>query len=147
MRLSTLRLTFALLIRFLIVAFDNIAWNAIILALAGPMMISGLYEAVLDWRIIPVLLNHRIHNGKVIELLVIIVSDNLVHNSDIRTQPHQQVEITNALINSGGDQGHARLLGLMMLQSSFGAIVGAPVLFSLGAFIFTILELKYKLSG
>ena len=45
-------------------------------------------------------------------------------------------------MRSVGNERHSRLLGLMTSQYNFGAIAGAPVLFYLGAFIYTILDLN-----
>jgi hypothetical protein len=136
---------FTSVIRFSIVIFDNIIWIAIILALAGPMMLSGLHEAVLDWRILTALSNYPMRDDfEVVELLATVVSGNLLLNSDNPNQPNPQVEITNALINSDRDERRSRLFGLMTSQYNFGAIAGAPVLFYLGAFLYTILDLSNK---
>jgi hypothetical protein len=51
-------------------------------------------------------------------------------------------EIFEAVMKSNADERHSRLLGLMTSQYDFGAIAGAPVLFYLGAFVYTILDLN-----
>jgi hypothetical protein len=158
---------FASLIRFLIVIFDNIIWIAIIMALAGPMMLSGLYEAVLDWRILTLLSNHQLPAKEAVELLVTVVAGNLLREAPAPNQnplnqnplnqnpPNQTApnnadpryidpkqEITDAIMRSVGDERRSRLLGLMTSQYNFGAIAGAPVLFYLGAFVYGILDLN-----
>lgn len=147
----------ALFIRSVTVVFDNIVWIAVIMALAGPMMLSGLYEAVLDWRILTLLSNHQLPIEEVVELLVIVVSGNLLREAPAPNQnpPNQnspnnadpryvdpKQEITDAIMSSVGDERRSRLLGLMTSQYNFGAIAGAPVLFYLGSFIYTILDLN-----
>jgi hypothetical protein len=93
--LSPLRYFFlsliASFIRFLIVVIDNIIWIAIIMALAGPMGLSGLNEAVLDWRILTLLSNHQLPSDQlpvedVVELLVVVVSGNLLRKTPAASQ-------------------------------------------------------------
>jgi hypothetical protein len=143
-------------IRLPTVIVDNIIWVTFIMALAGPVMLSGLYEALLDWRVLTLLSNYQLPVEEVIELLVIVVSGNLLREAPAPNQnsPTQnpsnsadpryidsKQEITDAIMRSVGDERRSRLLGLMTSQYDFGAITGTPVLFYLGAFIYTILDL------
>jgi hypothetical protein len=41
----------------------------------------------------------------------------------------------------GREKGRSRLLNLLGAQSNFGGAVGSPVLFFLGAFVYTILDI------
>jgi hypothetical protein len=116
-------------IRFPTVVVDNNIWVTIIMALAGPMVLSGLYKAVLDWRVLTLLSNYQLPVEEVIELLVIVVSGNLLReapapNRNSSTQnpsnnaypryidPKQG--ITDATMRRAGDERRPRLLGLMM---------------------------------
>ncbi|KAK5034658.1 hypothetical protein LTR13_006314 [Exophiala sideris] len=140
-------------LRLCAIMLDSVSWIAVILVFAGPMMLSGLYEAVLDWKIISTL-KSRTGSGlqnqedAVIELLATVVAGNLQHRfHDVRPQ----AEIKDALLrNTDTDtdtEAHTeaqrtRLLGLVDSQMGYGAIVGAPVVFYLGAFVYTILDLS-----
>jgi hypothetical protein len=52
-------LPFKISASFIIVALDTILWLAIVLALAGPMLISGIYEAVLDLHVVTLLAKEK----------------------------------------------------------------------------------------
>jgi hypothetical protein len=128
-----------------VMMLDNIVWIALILALAGPMMLSGLYEAVLDWKILDTLLSEvgrQLDEAAAVELLATVVSGNLRHKAH---EANPQAEIRDALLTSAKPEARrARLLGLVDSQMGYGAIVGAPVVFYLGAFVYSILDLSNK---
>jgi hypothetical protein len=127
-----------------IVIADSIAWIAVILIMAGPMMLSGVYEAVLDWNILALLDSDPGPNfaqDTIIELLLTVVAGNL--HSSTQFEPLQ--EIQRAIQASGDAEAkRARLLGLVESQMPYGAIVGAPVVFYIGNFVYTILDLKNR---
>ncbi|KAK5269829.1 hypothetical protein LTR96_005527 [Exophiala xenobiotica] len=130
-------------LRLCAIMFDSVGWIALILVFAGPMMLSGLYEAVLDWKILSALKNEtgsRLPEDAVIELLATVVAGNLQHRTH-EVQP--QAEMKEALLNNANAEAQrTRLLGLVDSQMGYGAIVGAPVVFYLGAFVYTILDLS-----
>ena len=132
---------YALILAVLIT--DSVAWIAVILTLAGPMMLGGLYEAVLDWKILHYLKSDtgsQLNEVDAVELLITVVSGNLLHtDGDVNPQE----EIKDALGGTASNETkRARLLGLVDSQMGYGAIVGAPVVFYLGAFVYTILDLS-----
>ena len=108
-------------------------------------MLSSLYEAALDWRILSVLNSEAgqlVDDDAAIELLATVVAGNLQHKTN---EVDPQAEITDALLNSTDSEAkRTRLLGLVDSQMGYGTIVGAPVVFYLGAFIYTILDLSNK---
>ncbi|RBA15478.1 hypothetical protein FPRO05_12552 [Fusarium proliferatum] len=199
----------------LFVFVDTVIWVMTIMCMAGPMMVAGLHEALLDFKILKALkrrtyiperfvnglrLSERIpldpmghsaagnnaagtidpnkdHEGldglrDKVELLVTVLAGNLVLKT-YRPWPNNLVLISNALLatgrrrfnamrphpvqtpsvlpvpdmlpNSEANQNYPslseQLKRLMTAQSAFGAIVGAAVVFYLGAFIYTILDL------
>nr|KAK5438810.1 hypothetical protein LTR18_008245 [Exophiala xenobiotica] len=130
-------------LRLCAIMFDSVGWIALILVFAGPMMLSGLYEAVLDWKILSALKSEtgsRLPEDAVIELLATVVAGNLQHRTH-EVQP--QAEMKEALLNNANVEAQrTRLLGLVDSQMGYGAIVGAPVVFYLGAFVYTILDLS-----
>ena len=140
------------LFHLFVLVLDNIIWIAIILTLPGPMMLSGLYEAVLDWQILSTIMsdvNRRLKASAVVELLVTVVSGNLLHevqDGNPQGSLNPQIELTSKLCDetTSSDIRSARLLGLLSSQVGFGVTVGAPVIFYLGAFVYTILDLSNK---
>ncbi|PNP79829.1 hypothetical protein FNYG_06922 [Fusarium nygamai] len=198
----------------LFVFADTVVWVMTIMCMAGPMMVAGLHEALLDFKILEALKTrnyipdpprvpeeiplHPMGDSLVansvadeieprnrdqnfdglrdkVELLVIVLAgnlqlkaygpwrDNLVLISEalLATRRHQfnamrphpaqttsDLQLSDraqALPHSEANQNYPslseQLKRLMTAQSAFGAIVGAAVVFYLGAFIYTILDL------
>ncbi|MCJ1345246.1 hypothetical protein MMC31_003452, partial [Peltigera leucophlebia] len=134
---------------------DNVVWMVIILSGAGPMLIGGLYEAVVDSRLIEYMRSQRHTHGDLsiqqkIKLLTTLVSGNLV--LDIG-EPQEKLDERLSMVEErdrpAAEDGRetqleiikTKLLCMMSTQISFGSAVGAPVLFYLGQFVFTILDL------
>ena len=143
----------AILADFLVVIVDTAVWIFTIIALAGPMLIEGLFEALLDFRIIQFVRSFRFRPDGAgdyprTELLLTVVSGNLA--LDV-VEPQKKILAALDLTVTPRSEHDAplrqaavqtRLLSMMGSQSSFGATVGAPVLFYLGAFVYTILDLE-----
>ncbi|KAF5650619.1 glycoside hydrolase family 3 [Fusarium sp. NRRL 52700] len=180
------RVVLSLLMTFpamLFVAADTIVWVMTIMCMAGPMMVAGLHEALLDFKILRSLkrrtyipesvfggprfseeipldsMGHNLATNNVegtdglrdkVELLVTVLAGNL-RLKTYEDWPDNLVLISNALLATGrrrfteANQDYPsvseQLKRLMTAQSAFGAIVGAAVVFYLGAFIYTILDL------
>lgn len=139
----------------LVFVVDNVVWMIIIFSGAGPMLIGGLYEAVLDSRLIEYMRSQRqsragLNTQDKIKLLTALVSGNLIldigepqetlagklsmaENHDGPTREDERLEMIKT-----------RLLCMMSSQLSFGSAVGAPVVFYLGQFVYTILDLLEK---
>jgi hypothetical protein len=132
------------------VVIDTIMWIAIIVVGAGNMITGGLYEAHLDYLIVKYVKNMddsypddtKLKIKR--ELLVTIASGNLKLDKG-----SPQVTIPKSITipgvgdpSEGSEKSRSRLLNLLGAQSSFGSAVGSPVLFYLGAFVYTILDLR-----
>ncbi|KAK1779555.1 hypothetical protein QBC45DRAFT_132422 [Copromyces sp. CBS 386.78] len=205
-------------------ALDALIWIVVVMGMAGPMMVGGLHEAVLDYKIVRALKEgaHREEGeeGKrptlkslrdTVEVLVIAISGNLVMgenggnaeveikkalladfpepDSDMpneqgppsprntigpvpqippialltqmepsRQADHQEPEVPPAISAppeiwklplqtldiAASKKLRERLTRLISSQLDFAATIGAPVVFYLGAFIYTILDLRNK---
>ena len=135
-----------------LVILDSILWISAIVTTAGPMMIGGLYEALLDSRLLEIIGDvtppeRLLTDHEKIQLLVAVVSGNLM-----RDIGHPQTEIPHSLSTAQDPQNRpreiqTRLLSLMSSQSSFGSAVGAPVLFYLGAFAYSIIDLENQIGS
>ncbi len=137
------------------VFIDTIVWIAVIVVGAGNMLTGGLYEAFLDYRIVRYVekMNHSggddLDETKLEmkrELLVTIAAGNLKLDED---KGSPQAMILQSLTipgagepSEGSEKSRSRLLNLLGAQSSFGSAVGSPVLFYLGSFVYTILDLQ-----
>ncbi|KAF4960767.1 hypothetical protein FGADI_710 [Fusarium gaditjirri] len=187
----------------LFVAADTVIWVMTIMCMAGPMMVAGLHEALLDFKILRALKRRTyipetfvdeprgsegipldpmgqssVRNnvsGEIephcddegldglrdkVELLVTVLAGNLEIQTHVPWPDNPIVLISEALLATGRRRFDAmtspsaqtevdqncpslseQLKRLMTAQSAFGAIVGAAVVFYLGAFIYTILDL------
>ena len=129
-------------LRPLVAIIDNAIWIVMIFVGAGSMLIGGLHEALLDYRIVHYIrAEPTITARHKVELLLTLVSGNLM-----RDIGNPQAEIYDNLATSvdateRDEQISTRLLSMMWSQPSFGSTIGAPVLFYLGAFVYTILDL------
>jgi len=147
---GVLRLSISMLLFLVIlipVLIDTVIWISTIVVAAGNMIVSGIYEAFIDYRIIKYVQSLDAHKDEAMlarkrELLITIASGNLQLGKG-----HPQTEIPKAIMitaqgeDDGREKSRSRLLNLLGAQSSFGSAVGSPVLFYLGAFGYTILEL------
>jgi ABC-type multidrug transport system fused ATPase/permease subunit len=140
------------------VIIDTLIWIFVIIVCAAHMLVGALYEAHLDYRIVQYLedlefasRNEGMSEETLItlrELLVTVVSGNLVFE---KGSPQAAVRDSLTLTHSddktiGRKKSRFRLLNLLGAQYSFGSAVGSPVIFYLGAFIYTILDLRNDLS-
>ena len=136
------------------VFIDTIVWISVIIVGAGNMLIGGLYEAHLDYRIVkyvedisrsrsaPVPDENELTITR--ELLVTIAAGNLKLD---KGSPEDTIQKSITIPgvgdpSEGAEKGRSRLLNLLGAQMSFGSAVGSPVLFYLGAFVYTILDLR-----
>ena len=145
---------------------DTIVWLMIIFALAGPILVSGVYEARLDRRIIKYI-NDKIESGVLsvaqrAHLLLVILVGNIDMNFDPDTfrgdecawnhligrgsliyslRPLQPIPNVKRMIDdSNVAQAKTRLRTLLAAQYSFGVIVGAAVVFFCGSFLYTMVD-------
>lgn len=132
-----------------------------IFALAGPVLISGIYEAAIDSRILTYL-QEEIRNKKLsvaqrAQLMYTVLVGNLdmldlpAHGDHYDT-PWNHINGPGGLLyrlRPRGNQKKARrgvastqtnLLTLLSAQTDFGNAVGAPVVFFCGTFLYTLFE-------
>lgn len=131
-----------------IVFVDNLIWIFMIVVGAGPMLIGGLYEAVLDHLILQSIRRSDPHRRQdraqdekeQQELLTILALGNLEEQGDPIRKVIERLSVENT--DDEKRKSQARLISLLRAQADFGTAIGAPVLFYLGAFIYTILDLQ-----
>jgi hypothetical protein len=195
----------------IIVTIDTILWLCAVFALAGPLILSGLYEAWIDKRVLYFVLE-KIENEHVelptrVRILLTVLVGNLdldlawaptmdvarplenpphmqnVFSADtepkvqprlsaplinISESPQEGVDTISATTSETSDAArenseHAkpadatavsqelvrdvktRLKSMLACQYSFGSTIGAPVVFYIGSFIYTVLEIRLLL--
>jgi hypothetical protein len=132
----------------ILTALDTIISVAMTLVLAGPLMVSGLTEAVLDFRILLALENRPgLSRGSKLRLIITVVCGNLVLREAqtgpvTRSDPLEEIPRALEAASQGSQRG--TLLNLLSAQGDFGTLIGAPVVFYLGGFVYTILDLLSK---
>lgn len=128
------------------VVLDTISWLAMIFMGAGPMLLAGLHEALLDHKVVSVLMvcdqgAMSLTQEEKEELLLSVVCGNLLLDvGDPQKEIHNALSISDDPVRAA-EEVKTRLLDMLSAQSSFGSTIGAPVLFYLGAFVYTILNL------
>lgn len=133
------------------VIIDTLIWIFVIIVCAAHMLVGALYEAHLDYRILKYVESMATDKdlrendlAAMRELLVTVASGNLVLREG---EPHTTIP-KSLTVTASGDvavgrkKSQSRLLNLIGAQYSFGSAVGSPVIFYLGAFVYTILDLQ-----
>ncbi|KAK1753667.1 hypothetical protein QBC47DRAFT_430514 [Echria macrotheca] len=161
------------------IAFSNtILWVAMVFITAAPMMLSGLYEAMVDRNILDAIIKNRkwnsIRGQKAVEvaeikrevhLLYAILVGNISLPPESEPEDHPDAEakptawgdvlslvktlganptdqsspeVSKEVNKSAANASRLRLHTMLECQVSFGATVGAPIVFFLGAFLVSI---------
>ncbi|TAQ83360.1 hypothetical protein B7494_g8318 [Chlorociboria aeruginascens] len=128
------------------IIIDTLVWIFVIVSGAGNMLVGALYEAHLDYRIVKYIKEGDLDESTLDrrrELLVTIACGNLMLETG-----NPQVSIPKSLMMTATpdadarEKSRSRLLNLLGAQAGFGSTCGSPVLFYLGAFVYTILDLQ-----
>jgi hypothetical protein len=84
---NTIKVPFIATIAAIMVSADTVAWLSFCFALAGPMLLSGIYEAFMDSRILSYLVQ-KCENGQLtVDMRARILFLVLVGNLDLETLP------------------------------------------------------------
>jgi len=151
----------------LLVTIDMISWLMTIFALSGPILVSGIYEAIIDARILAFLQektrNKRLTTAQRSRLLYTVLVGNLdmlnvQEDEDRDNDPLSHIDgLLEKLerIEIGYKHPHAerswfrtkainktktRLRAMLAAQYSFGVTVGAPIIFFCGSFVYTLVD-------
>lgn len=117
------------------VIIDTTIWIVVIILGAGNMLVGGLYEAQLDYRLVKYVraMEKREETaGLRTELLVTVTSGNLrLEKGDPQTVIPKSLTVSpcsrSGISSTGYEKCQSRLLNLLGAQSSFGLAVGSPV--------------------
>ena len=164
---SHVRTPFIALSAALLVSIDTVLWLLTIFALSGPILLSGVYEAYIDLRVLAYLQgktrNRRLTTAQRSQLLYVV----LVGNLDMLNVPKGECDdntplshigsllndLNGPVIDCEGDvqansyvrtkaihKTKTRLRVMLAAQYSFGVTVGAPVIFFCGSFLYTLID-------
>ncbi|KAH7386421.1 hypothetical protein BKA64DRAFT_748084 [Cadophora sp. MPI-SDFR-AT-0126] len=144
-------------LRFLVAATivltDTIIWLCLCFAFAGPMILSGVFEAFLDSRILD-FVHQGLDRGKLdknlaTRLLYIILVGNLdfkwiSEGSDVETEEDPWNDLERLL-----QEPHpsTRLPSMLDTQTTFGSAVGVPIVFFAGGFLYTLFDILTNLGN
>ncbi|EPE07591.1 cytochrome mitochondrial [Ophiostoma piceae UAMH 11346] len=148
----------ALILSIIVVIVDMGIWIFITFVAAGPILVGGIMELVLDYRILQHMEDvntnlavdnpyRRLSTNERIELMVTVLCGNL---DDTIGDPRDRICEALYLDDSDDDvtltkrlqTTQASLASILRSQGTFGAMVGAPVLFFVGSFIVALDELS-----
>lgn len=126
---------------------DNFVLVSIVFTQAGPMILSGLRDARLGIRMINYVVNqeNRIVDSDLVRLLLVFLVSNLEHDPAwVKVE-----EVVNRFKNDRDRNRFTKvknqLSAMLDSQMNFGLIVGAPAIYYVGAFIYTIIEMRESL--
>ncbi|KAF2115697.1 hypothetical protein BDV96DRAFT_545384 [Lophiotrema nucula] len=148
--LSLLSLFYKVPIASLLCVVDTVLWLAIVFCLSGPMMLSGIYESLLDYKIIRQL-SSTDNRSKVTfkqrcHLALILLIGNLDQDyawgdsvSAVQTLPNVRTSTNHTDPTMG-----RKIRMQLQAQQSFGAVLGIGVLFFVTSFIYACLDLQGK---
>ena len=144
----------------MLVSIETILWLVVLFALAGPALISGIYEAAMNSRIL-IHLQGRIQNKKLsvaqrAQLMYTVLVGHLdmlafPENGDEHDNPWNHINGPGGLLHRLRPTGNKKKdmkSGITFTQASlgrllptdFGISVGAPVVFFCGSFLYTLFE-------
>ena len=158
---SAPRTPFIAILAMILVSIDTIIWLMTLIALAGPALISGIYEAAIDSRVLTYL-QEKIRDKKLsVAQRAQLMYTVLVGNLDMLGFPENGDDYDNLWNHINGPRGllydlrprrnkkkameslaftQKILLSLLSGQTDFGNMVGAPVVFFCGTFLYTLFE-------
>ena len=138
-----------------LVSVDTITWLMIVFTFAGPLLLSGIYEAYTDIRILSYMRKKisqsRLPIERRAQLLYAVLVGNLdlfyvPDNDDPNEDAWSHVDTlvkglrSDVLSPEFVDRTKTRLIAMLAVQYSFGTTVGAPVVFFSGSFIYTLID-------
>lgn len=147
--IKAILITGHLLAAVLITTLETVRWVAVILTCAGPMLVGGLYEMLLDDRLLSRLQKiasvQNIHRTAANEvksrrILITLLLGNLSGGAG-----NPVADSENFIVNASATEAKARLHSLLESQATFGTAVGAPVVFYIGAYTYTLLDASKNL--
>jgi hypothetical protein len=154
---------------FVVATIDILIWLSVVFAIAGPILVSAIYEALLDAGILRFLQARLSANSLSLRsrahLLLVILLGNLDldpawHQSKLLVQDLSKdpfllqsqmaaTETPGCLSRSGSSASFhdsssikVKLRAILDSQPSFGTTVGAPVLFYIASFIWSVYEIE-----
>ncbi|KAL5331925.1 hypothetical protein ACEPPN_001465 [Leptodophora sp. 'Broadleaf-Isolate-01'] len=142
-------------LRFLVAAAivltDTIIWLCLCFAFAGPMILSGVFEAFLDSRILDFV--HRgldrgtLDKNLATRLLYIILVGNLDFQSNSVDEEAEEDPWNDLERLLQEPHPSTRLPSMLDTQIAFGSAVGVPIVFFAGGFLYTLFDILSNLGN
>ena len=141
---------FSLCIAGLIVSFDTTMWILTIMIAPGSFLLSGLVEAIIDYRITRNLrgspapqagdYSQGLSRAERAELLTAVLAGNLAIEG-VTADPQSELKVVLDISNRSKEVV-VSLRSMLTCQYPFGPAVGGPILFYIGSFAYTLTSLQ-----
>ncbi|MCJ1280541.1 hypothetical protein MMC21_008370 [Puttea exsequens] len=140
---------FSLILDALILVLDTAFWVFAIMTATGPLILSGLFEIIIDYRVTHYAstrhTQHQLSEVEIVELLTAVLAGN-INIEGVHASVKPQMELNRELdIRTPGTRTRekvgVRLSDMLDGQVTFSTTVGAPVLLYIGSFIYSIVSL------
>jgi hypothetical protein len=148
--LSLLSMVYKIPIASLLAFMDTMIWLIVVFCLSGPMMLSGVYESLLDYKIVRQLSSMK-NQSKITfkqrcHLTLILLIGNLDMDyawADSLSAVEGLPNVRSAAIHTDAAMGR-KIRMLLQAQQNFGSVLGIGVLFFITSFIYACLDLEGK---
>lgn len=124
---------------------DMILWIGVILALAGPMILSGVEEVYLDYISVRTLAtshrsrHHQLTSEQRLSILVAVLCGNFDGDSQMVTD--LQTSLSTFANAATLETRKAQLESIMNGQANFGSVVGIPAVFFLAGLLYNAYQI------
>lgn len=141
-----------------IITFDVLIWTCVVFSVAGPMLTSGTYEALIDARVLSYLEGRTNENSLTVQQRAHTLLSILIGNLDVDAWQSSNLFVQglprNTTRRSNDVQKRRRVVivkhklrAMLDSQLSFGSSVGAPVMFYIASYIWSVYEVRAELGS
>ncbi|KAE9369771.1 hypothetical protein N431DRAFT_560521 [Stipitochalara longipes BDJ] len=141
------------IVAVVIVTLDYLIWLALCFAFAGPMILSGVFEAFLDSRILDFVAREgkkRLSKVMSTRLLYLILVGNLDFKWKSDTEKGNDGDPwldLGRLLEKPDQEVELKLPSMVEVQNSYGTTVGVPIAFFCGGFVYNIFDIQTSLGN
>lgn len=126
-----------LVVAFFLTALDIANWIIVVFAFAGPMMAGSIYENAIDHYVLTFAQKAANAESARVAITFSLVGSLKPRAGDLMTRTADHIV--------GSPHAQAKLLALLDLLPTYGARVGVPIVFYLGAYAYALFEANSKI--
>ena len=143
------RIPISLIWDALILVLDTVFWVFAIMTATAPLILSGLFEIIIDYKVTRHLNevhdnNDRLTEQEIVDVLTAVLAGNLsIEGTPVDPQQELKAELNIATLGPDAREIiSVRLRDMLDGQVAFSTTVGAPVLLYIGSFIYSLVSLN-----